>query len=122
MSLRKKLPWFNKRNKVDPVDPPLADTDPPPADTDPPPADTDPSPRIVFLGAEPRTIGLMEVYRLDSHPDIVVADRRPELLGSDYQGRRVIGFDSLTLDRLEAAIVTEDPIGEYADALEFLQG
>lgn len=119
MSLREKLAWFNKRHKVEPIDPLSAETVDP---VDPPRSETVPTPRIVFLGAEPRTIGLMDVYRLGNHPDIALVDRRPEFLDSHFHGQRILGFDSLSLDRLEAAIITEDPIGEYAEAIEFLTG
>lgn len=85
-------------------------------------------PRIVFLGAEPRAIGLIEVYRLADHPDFALADRRPGFDGRQFQGRTVSRFDDLALDRLEAVVITEDPViiqdsaEEYAEAVKFLRG
>jgi len=93
-----------------------------------PPAAVAPKPRIVFLGAEPRAIGLIEVYGLADHPDFALADRRPEFNGRQFHGQKVFGFDEVALDRLEAVVITEDPIvikdsaEEYAGAVGFLRG
>jgi hypothetical protein len=94
MSLRDRLPWFIRGKQT---------------------------PRIVFLGAEPRAVGLIELYRLGSHPDFALTDRRPERAGGDLHGQRILDFNDFAPDRLDAAIVTEDPIGEYAEAVEFLK-
>jgi hypothetical protein len=80
-----------------------------------------PAPRIVLLGAEPRAIGLLELYRLAGHPDVALADRRPERAGQDWQSCRIAELGALSRNRLEAVIVTEDPIGDYADAVELLR-
>ena len=84
-------------------------------------------PRIVFLGAEPRATGLIEVYSLGGHPDFALADRRPGRAGRQLQEQTVFGFDDLALDRLEAVVITEDPViigdsaEEYAEAVRFLR-
>ncbi len=74
----------------------------------------------MLLGTEPRAIGLIEVYGLAGRDDVALSDRRPGRDAGEAHGRRVWGFDALALDRLEAVIVTEDPIDEYAEALRFL--
>jgi hypothetical protein len=108
MSLRDKLPWFIMRKKAETLGPG--------------PAETIRSPRIVFLGAKPRAVGLINAYRLGGHPDFALTDRRPEFEGSQFHGQKIYGFHNLALDRLEAVIATEDPIGEYAESIEFLKG
>ena len=79
------------------------------------------SPRIIFLGAEPRAVGLIDLYQLGGSPDVALSDRRPERSGTTVLRRRVSDFDVLSLDRLEAVIITEDPHREYAEAIAFLK-
>ena len=79
-----------------------------------------PRPRILFLGAELRALGLIELYGLAGHPDFVLADRRAAACAAGLHGQRVLPLDALDLDRLEALVVTEDPTGDYADVLAFL--
>jgi hypothetical protein len=112
MLLRDKLPWFARKPA-----PPAPAEPPQPVQLEPPA----PAPRIVLLGAEPRAIGLLELYRLAGHPDVAVADRRPERVGQNWQGCRIAELDALSRDRLEAVIVTEDPIRDYAAAIELLR-
>ena len=88
----------------------------------PPPVEpAAPRPRIVLLGTEPRAIGLMEIYGLAGRGDVALSDRRPGRDAGEAGGQRVWSFDALALDGLEAVIVTEDPIADYADALRFLE-
>lgn len=85
-------------------------------------------PRVVFLGAEPRATGLIELYGLADHPDFALADRRPGFDGRQFHGQAVFKLDDLALDRLEAVVITEDPVTlkdsaeEYAEAVKFLRG
>ncbi len=116
MPTRNMLRWITRSRQAQPEAPPL----PAAPDPAPMPHEPAPSPRILLLGAEPRAVGLIELYRLVGHPDVVLADRRPERAGGDLNGHRVLNFDGIALDRLEATIVTEDPIGEYAEPIAFL--
>jgi hypothetical protein len=84
------------------------------------PGEAPAGPRIVFLGAEPRAFGLIDLYGLGGRPDVALSDRRPERLGGHVQGQPVLAFDGLAPHGLEAVIVTEDPIGDYAEAIAFL--
>ncbi len=80
------------------------------------------SPKVVFLGAALRVVDLIHVYQLHGNPDLALSDRRHELGGSDYHCQPVFSFDQLGLDRLEAVIVTEDPVrNDYEDAVAFLK-
>jgi len=97
-------------------------TRPRPGATPAPPADAPPRRRILLLGAEPRAIGLLEVYGLAVHPDVVLADRRPGRSRTSFLGRKVLGFDQVPLDDVHAVLVTEDPVGDFAEALAFLTG
>jgi hypothetical protein len=115
MFLRDRLPWLIRAKQTQQEDPA------PIQQEDPAPVVTVPSPRIVFLGAELRAIGLIEIYGLGGHPDFALTDRRPERGGSDLQGQAVLGFDDLALDRLDAVIINEDPADEYAEAIGFLK-
>ena len=92
------------------------------AEPAPPPAEPAPRPRIVLLGTEPRAHGVMETYDIAGREDVVLSDRRPGRDAGEAWGRRVWNFDALALDDLEAVVVTEDPIGDYAEALRFLAG
>ena len=83
--------------------------------------DRDVTPRLAFLGSEPRAVGLIDVYGLGGHPDFVLSDRRPERAGALMHGHRVHAFDSLRLGRLDAVVITEDPLGDYAEATAYLK-
>ncbi len=56
-----------------------------------PPAPPPPRPRIVLLGAEPRALGLMEIYGLAGREDVVLSDRRPGGDAGEARGHRVWG-------------------------------
>ena len=115
MPLRDRLTGFmGRRPEPEPAAPASAEPAPQPAE----PA---PRPRIVLLGTEPRAIGLMEIYGLDGRDDVVLSDRRPGRDAGEVWGHRVWSFDALALHELEAVIVTEDPVGDYAEALRFLE-
>jgi hypothetical protein len=88
----------------------------------PPAEPAAPRPRIVLLGTEPRAGGLIEIYGLAGREDVALSDRRPGRNAGEAWGQRVWSFDALALDQLEALIVTEDPVGDYAEALRFLEG
>ena len=120
MSLRDRLvPWIGRRREPAPAEPAPAAA---PTEAAPPPAEpAAPRPRIVLLGTEPRAIGLIEIYGLAGRDDVALSDRRPGRDAGEAHGHRVWGFDALALDGLEAVIVTEDPIGDYAEALRFLE-
>jgi hypothetical protein len=113
------VPWIGRRREPAPAEPAPAAA---PTEAAPPPAEpAAPRPRIVLLGTEPRAIGLIEIYGLDGRDDVALSDRRPGRDGGEVWGRRVWSFDALALDEVEAVVVTEDPIGDYADALRFLE-
>jgi hypothetical protein len=120
MSLRDRLvPWIGRRREPAPAEPAPAAA---PTEAAPPPAEpAAPRPRIVLLGTEPRAIGLIEIYGLDGRDDVVLSDRRPGRDAGEVWGHRVWSFDALALDEVEAVVVTEDPIGDYAEALRFLE-
>jgi hypothetical protein len=80
-----------------------------------------PQPRIIFLGAEPRAHGLIELYRLGGRADFVLADRRQNYIGGQPPAQPVLAFGSFGLDQLDVVIVTEDPIDDFAEALDFLK-
>jgi hypothetical protein len=127
MSLRDRLvPWIGRRREPAPAEPTRPESAPAPAaaptEAAPPPAEpAGPRPRIVLLGTEPRAVGLIELYGLAGRDDIALSDRRPGRDAGEAHGHRVWSFDALALDRLDAVLVTEDPIGDYADALRFLE-
>jgi hypothetical protein len=114
MTLRDRLTAVLGRRREEPAPAPAVEPAPPPAE----PA---PRPRIVLLGTEPRAIGLIEIYGLAGRDDVALSDRRPGRDAGEAHGHRVWSFDALALDGLEAVIVTEDPIADYADALRFLE-
>ena len=117
MPLRDRLRWIVRSGQAEPEPTPL----PAAPEPEPIPPEPVPSPRIVLLGAEPRAVGLIELYRLVGHPDVVLVDRRPGRAGGDLYGHRILAFDEIALDRLEATIITEDPIGDYAEPIAFLR-
>jgi hypothetical protein len=115
MTLRNRLTAVLGRRREEPAPAAAIEPAPPPAEP------AAPRPRIVLLGAEPRALGMIELYGLAGREGVALSDRRPGRDAGEMWGQRVWSFDALALDDLEAIVVTEDPIGDYAEALRFLE-
>jgi hypothetical protein len=102
MSIIYKESSYIEQEEIDAASDPTPDQAPAPA--------PGPSPKILFLGAHPRVIDLILLYRLQENPDFALSDRRTEVGGSQLHFQHVFPFDQLGLDKLEAVVITEDPV------------